>query len=245
MLKKGISPLLSTIIIILLIVTAITLVLTIGTPAINRARESAIINEAIQNMRVLDNSIREVASEGLNSKRTMQLKVTDGVYSVKEKTDSINFEYKIKYGTIELGTFIKENNLIITSGASAKASEYDLDNDGFKDLVLENEILRVAILKVGSKDNYDLIDTNELIKIINFKETNVNVTPSDSSIVLDDFEESSYGNGYSELVKQGDNLAKAEALVHMNTTFVNYDILYTLQSGADFLIVKIINAYYK
>jgi len=62
---------------------------------------------------------------------------------------------------------------------------------------------------------------------------------------LDDYVESSYGNGYSVLVRTGDRLAKAEALVHVNSSFVVYELLYTLYPGADFIMVKIQDAYYR
>ena len=54
---KGISPLISTVLIVLISVAAISMVLLIGGPTINRARESAIIGEADQNMRTLNNFI--------------------------------------------------------------------------------------------------------------------------------------------------------------------------------------------
>jgi len=245
MLKKGISPMIATVLVILLIFVAVGIVLLIGIPAIERAKESAVLNEAMQNMKAIGNTIKEVASEGIGSLRSLQMKLTDGEYKVNEKANSVDFTYFIKSGIIQLGTFIKEDSVILSCGANAKASEYDLDADGSNDLVLENEILRIGILKNGTQTNYVFINTGEVIKILNFKETNINVTPSDTSIILDDYIESSYGTGYSELVKEDENLAKAEAVVHMNTTFVNYDILFTLQSGADFVIVKIQNAYYK
>ena len=212
MLRKGISPLFSTIIVIMLIVAAVTIVLLFGMPTIERAKESAILNEALQNMRMIASTIKEVASEGTNSMRTLQVKVSGGEYKVNEKSNSIDFTYNMKSNVVQFGSFIKEDDIILSSGANAKASEYDLDNDGSNELVLENEILRIGILKNGTQANPAFINTSKLIKILNFKETNVNVTPFDSSIVIDDYSESSYGNGYSGLVRQGDFLSKAEAL---------------------------------
>jgi len=245
MLKKGISPLIATVLVILLAFLAISVVLLIGIPAIERAREAAVINEAMQNMKAIGNTIKEVASEGLGSLRSLQMKVTDGEYKVNEKGNSVDFTYSIKSGIIQPGTSIKEDSVTLSCGANAKASIYDLDGDGSNDLVLENEILRIGILKNGTVLNQVDINTSSLIRLMNFKETDTNTTPSDSSIILDDYAESASGTGYSELVREEDHLVKAEAIVHMNTSFVVYDILYTLQSGADFIIVKIQNAYYK
>ena len=245
MLNKGVSPLISTVFIILISISAISIVLLIALPAIEKGKEAAIINEAMQNMKSLSNSIKDVASEGVGSLRTLSMKVTAGEYKINEKSNSIDFTYAIKSDIIQPDSMVKEGDITLSAGSNAKSSEYDLDNDGSSDLVLENEILRIAILKNGTKSSNSFINTTKLIKMINFKETNENITPSDSSITLDDDKGSSYGTGYSELVKSGDRMPKAEAVVHVNSTYIVYDVLYTLPSGADFVLIKIQNAYYK
>lgn len=241
---KGISAIISTIIIVLITFTTITLVVMVATPTLDKAKESALINEAMQNMKVLDNTIRQVASEGSGSLRSVQIKVTDGTYRVQNKTNTIEFSYNMKSGIIEPGTFFQDGNLFLTSGVTAKASEYDLDNDGSNELVLENEIMRVGIKKVGSRSSPTSIDTSTIVEMVNLKDNGVNVTFSDSSIFLDDFTDSKSGTGFSELVRAEDHLTKAEALVHVNSTYVAYDVIYTLASGADFLTVSIQNANY-
>jgi len=243
--RKAVSNLITTAFIVLLTVMAMALTLTIGMPAINKAKEASVVNEALQNMRVIDNTIREVASEGTGSLRTPVIKISGGDYKVNQKGNSVDFTYTLKYGLFEPGSFTKEGNLLMMSGVNAKASTYDLDNDGANELVLENEILRVGLLSNGTSTNQVAINTGGVIKLLNLKETGFNVTPTDSSVTIDDFADSINGTGYTELVNTGDNLSKAEAVVHMNTTNMVYDIVYTLQSGADFLIVKIQNAYYK
>jgi len=242
--RKAVSTLISTAFIVLMTIMAMALTLTIGMPAINKAKEASVINEALQNMKVIDNTIREVASEGAGSLRSPQIKVSGGEYRVNQKANSLDFTYTIKYGLFEPGTFVKDGNLLLMSGVNAKASTYDLDNDGSNELVLENEILRVGLLSNGTSSSQVSINTSGIIKLLNIKESGANVTLTDSSVTLDDFADSSSGTGYTELVIPGDHLSKAEAVVHMSTTTMTYDIVYTLQSGADFLIIKIQNAYY-
>ncbi len=242
---KGVSPFVSTALIILLLIISISLAVGIGKEVIERVREANVVNEAIQNMKLLDNSIRKTAMEGIGNMKKISIKVSDGIYRVDEKTNSIEFIFPVKYGIIEPGTYVKENNLILACGANSKAYEEDLDYDGENELVLENEILKVGIQKVGSKDDFRPIDTKNNIKIMIFKENNATVIPEDSSIILDDFPETSYGYGYSKLLREGYHLPKAEALVHISSELAEYDIIYTLQSGADYLMVKILNAKYK
>jgi len=242
--RKAVSTLITTAFIVLLTIMAMALTLTIGMPAINKAKEASVINEALQNMKVIDNTIREVASEGSGSLRSPQIKVSGGEYRVNQKANSLDFTYTIKYGLFQPGTFVKDGNLLLMSGVNAKASTYDLDNDGSSELVLENEILRVGLLSNGTSSSQVQINTSGIIKLLNIKESGANVTLTDSSVILDDFADSSSGTGYTELVIPGDHLSKAEAVVHMSTATMTYDIVYTLQSGADFLIIKIQNAYY-
>ena len=245
MLRKGISPFIAIVFIVVITIMAMAIVLVIGLPAIEKGKETAVINEAMLNMKAIGNIINTVASEGVGSLRSTTIKATAGEYKVNEKSNSVDFIYMTKSGIIQPGSLITDGDIILSSGSNTKASEYDLDNDGTNELVLENEILSIGILKNGTSTSYSYIDTSKLIKIMNFKETGANITPSDSSILLDDYIESSYGNGYSELVRTGDRLAKAEALVHVNSSFVVYDVLYTLYPGADFVMVKIQDAYYR
>jgi len=244
--EKGASEFISGVLMIFISFMGIALVIAMGLPALNRAKEAAAVNEATQNMRELDSVIREVASEGTGALRSMIMKVSDGSYAVNGKADTVDFAYEMKYGLMERGTFYKEGNLYMMSGATAKASEYDVNGDGTTELVLENEILRVGIQKIAnsSSPNTDTIDSKDSIKLLNFKENMVNVTPSDTSLILDGMSNTSSGNGYSEIIKKGDYMSKAEALVHINSTEISYDVVYTLYSSADFLIVKVINAYY-
>jgi len=94
--KKALTPYISTAIIIMLGVVAITLTLTTVTPALDKAKDSAIINEAFQNLNLIDDTIREVISEGEYSKRTISIKVTDGVYNVVSLDNRISFTYSLK-----------------------------------------------------------------------------------------------------------------------------------------------------
>jgi hypothetical protein len=112
--NKALSPYISTALIILISITALSLSLTILTPALNQAKDSAIINEAFNNLGLIDSTIREVASESVDSKRTINLKVTEGTYRVDSANDFINFTYKMKEN---LGISGKRDKINITVSA--------------------------------------------------------------------------------------------------------------------------------
>ncbi len=96
--NKALSPYISTALVILIGIVALTLGLTVLNPALNKAKDSAIINEAFNNLEIIDSTIREVASESEDSKRTINLKVTDGTYRVDSTSDFMNFTYRMKEG---------------------------------------------------------------------------------------------------------------------------------------------------
>ncbi|MEM7825420.1 MAG: hypothetical protein QW412_00995, partial [Candidatus Aenigmatarchaeota archaeon] len=191
----------------------------------------------------ISKNIEEVVSEGIGSFRSLSLKITEGEYKVNEKTNSIEFYYSPKNYLPEPG-FLKEGEILLVSGSNAIVKEFDLDKDSESEIVLENEFLSVGIIKRGSKQNYEFINTSKLIKVINFKPKNVSLIPSDTSVFIDDKEDSSYGYGYSEGLNLNKSSVKAEALIHLNTSYASYDLLYTLYAGADFLIIKVLNIRY-
>lgn len=247
---KGVSTLVGIVIVILVAVVSIGLVLVVVQPTINKGKEASLLNEARQNMHQIDDTIREVSSEGLGSLRTLNFRSSGGQYKVNAPINSIDFTYTVQYGTVQPGTFIQDGNLQISAGgAEAKASYYNLSTpaDGTGQIVLENENIRVALHYNASANASfpEAINTSKIIQLFNFISTKVNVTPSDSTVTIDNFPDTSIGSGYSYIVKTGDNLATADAIFVVNTTRASYQIFYSLPSGADFLIVKIQNAYYQ
>jgi hypothetical protein len=94
--NKALSTFVSFALTILIGVTAVTLSLTVLNPALNKARDSAIIDEAFNNLDILDNNIKEVASESQESRRKVNIKVTEGTYRVDSLKDFLNFTYNMK-----------------------------------------------------------------------------------------------------------------------------------------------------
>ena len=111
--SKGLSPFISAALIIMIGFIIISLVLTIINPTLNRARDSATVNEAIQNLQIIDQTIREVVSEGVGSKRTLPLSISNGVYKVDPLTDSMNFTFTTS-SAIPLGIYGKKGSINLT-----------------------------------------------------------------------------------------------------------------------------------
>jgi hypothetical protein len=121
--RKGISPLISTVMLILIGISVIYIVINVAKPAIDRSYESAVMNEADQIMQLLDNFIREVASEGAGSLRSVVLKVTDGEYRIINTsgnfTGAIQFKIDLKYSPFSAPMFKKVGNLKYSAGLNA------------------------------------------------------------------------------------------------------------------------------
>jgi flagellin-like protein len=121
--RKGISPLISTVLLILITISATYIVINVAKPTVDRAYEASTMNEAEQNMQLLDNLIREVASEGTGSMRSISLKVSDGEYRIINTTGSfagaIQFKFNLKYSPFSVPMFKKVRNLKYSAGMNA------------------------------------------------------------------------------------------------------------------------------
>lgn len=121
--NKALSPFISSALLIMLSIVAISLTLTIINPALNKGKDSAVINEALSNLEMLDDNIKEIASEGEGARRTIYLKVTDGMYRVDSTNAFINFTYRTeaitglsltgKRGDVNLTSSGRETKLFI------------------------------------------------------------------------------------------------------------------------------------
>lgn len=93
---KGLSPLISMVLVMAFGIAAMTIVLTVVNPLLDSAKDSALVNEGTQNMLLIDSVVKAVASEAEGSKRTISIKITDGVLRTDPATDWIYLDYTPK-----------------------------------------------------------------------------------------------------------------------------------------------------
>lgn len=93
---KALSPFISTALIIMMGIAVISIVLAVVMPALDRARDASVADEALANLEMIDDVVKEVISEGEGSKRTINVKVGNGIYEVDPIVDSLNFTYELK-----------------------------------------------------------------------------------------------------------------------------------------------------
>jgi len=93
---KGVSAFISMAFVILFGIIAISVVLVVVAPTLDRARDFAVVDEAMQSLEILDNNIREMASEYQEAKRTISVSVTDGTFKIDQSQDFLYFIYTPK-----------------------------------------------------------------------------------------------------------------------------------------------------
>jgi hypothetical protein len=243
--KKG-DVWISAILYIVIIVVAIALILTAGTPIINQMRDKISFTKARDTMLNLDNHIQDIASEGQGSQRIVPIEVGKG--KLKIENNQIIWEIDTDSQIMSSRTKVDIGNLYITSNANVRATTYEAGENGSFILQTElgatetksGDIFLVNISKLGNETNWVSIDTSSLINYISYKN---NTLPGTFSFTLNDNATSAYGTGYTKLIPAGNNtnIGSAKVIAHINSDYAEYDLEITLDSYADFITTKIKN----
>ncbi|MFB6075698.1 MAG: hypothetical protein ABEK17_01000 [Candidatus Aenigmatarchaeota archaeon] len=244
--NKAISPVLSAMLVVAITVMGTVVVLRTGGPSIETGEKSLLFSEAKSVLTSLDSAIKQVAYGGEGTAKRVNVKISGGEYYVDSEKDQVRFEMETEGELVPPGIYKKEGPLIISTGADVKAYEEDIDEDGEGDLVLENSRLLFAVEKFGNSSNHVILDTANLINEMRIKGVNVNITPTDSSVVIDSISNSSVGTGYSEIVNKGENLHDGQIKVYVESeSNANYEIWYTLLAQSDFIQAEVKNVAYE
>jgi hypothetical protein len=91
---KGISPIIATVLMLLISITTLGITLGVVNPAINRAKDTSIVNDAFGVLDTLNSAVKEVAAETDGSKRVVPITVTGGTLRVNSTYDWLYIEYE-------------------------------------------------------------------------------------------------------------------------------------------------------
>lgn len=235
---KGIE-MLSGVIFLAFTAIAVILVYEMGIPVVEKMQSSAVIDRMRTSFATLDEVIQEVAAEGRGSKRTVNMRVDMGKVTVDPGGDVIKWTIDTKSPIISPRSKQQWGNVIIGSHLDVNASEgtYGIDNA----YILENQHLKVYINKTGSSSSYAGLDTSRLLLAINQKDLNQWISnPGFLDITIDYNSLSRTGSGYTSLQESGSYLPYAQVNAYMQSDYgFNYYIYFILESGADFLQIKV------
>ena len=226
----------SAIIYTLVAVLALTLILNTGMPILSEFKDRSVYEKVKNIMLDLDEHITEIANQGEGSQASVSFDIKDG--KVKFENNEIIWEIETKTEIISPRSSTKLGNLIISSNANVRT--YDLTNFHVMETNIKNDTLSIAINKKGSASNWVNLNTSGLIQNISYNGNNMN---GNFTFNLNNNASSAVGNGYTYMKPNGNNsnLGSAEVIAHLNTSFAEYDLVFRLESYADFLIVNVKN----
>ncbi len=233
---KGIT-MISSVIFLAFIIVAITLVISIGIPILEKMQCAATIDKMKSSFIELDKAIQEVLSGGEGSRRVVDLNIEEGKIYVKDNDDTITWEYTCKHQVLSPRIFKTIGNVIF--GTNLDTSAYEDTCLGQDSYVIENKHLKICFRKIGSKDNYTNYNTSQILLGMYQKDLNKWLPLDHMEITIDKNDSSATGSGYTELVREGKNLPYGEVVAYMQPNYdIDYHIRFALESDADFLIIK-------
>ncbi len=226
------SNLLSAAVLLLISIIAIALVLGMGLPVINSAREAAELQGAEADLHFIDTYVRTVAREGKDSVRIFSFTSSKMFESIPGE-DAIQYSMETQTNFLDYLTRSFSGSFAYIAGSNVDCIEKDGDGDGVVDLVAENDKLRVVFKKISGT-----VDTGEVISQMVRKFDNTTVYVGNSSIVIDENPSTSVGSGYTEISKHGYELPLCQIHVAVEG-IIDYDVFYKLYAGADFIVTEV------
>ncbi|MBI4174190.1 MAG: hypothetical protein HY517_00970 [Candidatus Aenigmarchaeota archaeon] len=233
---KGVSTVLSVILLFVIVVIAVGMVLSIAQPVADSAVKQTEIKNAEDDLHFIDNYITTVAREGKDSARIYKFSSPKSFESIPGE-DAIEFTTDADINVIDYLSRKMSGNFVYVSGDNVNCQEKDGDGDGTIDLVAENDKIRAVFRQVALDT---AIVTDRLLLQITEKTRNITTYVGNSSIVINDDPSTSVGVGFSRLSRDGVNLPLCQVHAFVNST-VDYDVYYKLYAGADFLVVEVRN----
>ncbi|MFT4893056.1 MAG: hypothetical protein ACI8Z7_000851 [Candidatus Nanohaloarchaea archaeon] len=236
--SKGVSEVATSAIYVGVTVSAISVAITAGVPALENMQEAASIRQAQQFMQQLDSNVQTVVSEGEGSARTVSGEFERGEMYFDDDTETLIYELQSDADVISPQTVSRDGNVILSSSANVEV--YNTTVDGTECYMMENNRVKACIKKVGEQGNPENINTSELLTLYEFKDNNRELD-ANLSVELNDEERTSYGTGYTT-AETGEFIGTGEVKATVSSDYgFTYDIFFRLPTGADFLQVDVQN----
>lgn len=242
MFRKKAQVWVSAVLYIIIILTAMVIILEVGIPVINSFRDRIALENARNSMITLESYISEVSSEGPGSQRVVPLNVKKG--KIYTENNKLIWQLETESKIMEPRSRIDFGNLIFISiPSNSTVTAYESEDYCY--YILENGIIRANITVFGNKEkNYENcsseIDTSKLIKSVTSLVEGTTISDNIKISLLND-ENTTTGKGYTQITSQGNYLAYSSIITYINTTQYYYSFEIKLESGADFLALKLLS----
>jgi len=90
---KGLNEYITVAALMAIAISVLIITLEFIKPLIEKSKDNFVINEAMYNIHRIVDNILEISSEGQGSRRSLEIKVTEGNYMFDKNTETINFTY--------------------------------------------------------------------------------------------------------------------------------------------------------
>ncbi|UCD03098.1 MAG: hypothetical protein JSV63_00470 [Candidatus Aenigmatarchaeota archaeon] len=220
-----------------IIITIVFLVYTMASPVIYSMQAASVFEQTQSFMLDLDEAIQEVASQGKGSRKSLHVTMGAGDLKLHEDIDTVKWTLETDSMIVSPRSMQRIGNLVVGSNLDVRAYE----NQSLSAYVLENQHLIIYLKKIGSEGSPAAYNTSEILLDIYNKDLGIWLDLERLEISIDNNPQSASGTGYTEIVTKGNALARGQVKAHMNTDYVflnNYTVTFTLESGADFMIIE-------
>jgi archaellum component FlaF (FlaF/FlaG flagellin family) len=232
---KAVS-LVSAIVFLAITISAIGLIYTTGMPIIERMQEAAAVEGMKNSFVELDKLIQRVASEGNGSRRIVDMEIDIGRIAVDPTQDTVLWGLETENPIVSARSAQNLGNLVF--GSNLETSLTEATYKGNAAYALENEHLIVYVGEIGSAEGPVAYSTEDLVMGIFLKDSSEWAPLESVSISLDGEVSSMTGNGYTIPRMLGPNQPYGEVKAYMNSSYADYVITITLESGADFITIE-------
>jgi hypothetical protein len=233
--KKG-NLWVSAIIYTLVAVFTVTLILNTGVPLLSEMKDRSVFEKVKEIMLEVDGQFTDLASQGEGSQSRLGLDIKEGEVSISD--NEIIWEIETKQALMSPRSSTTLGNLIVASNANVNTIE--LDDYYIMQTRMKNDTFTVVINRHGTEAGWTFFNTSQIIENISY-----NGEDMGGSFIfsIGEIANSTNGTGYITMYPSGNHshLGSAKVIAHINSTFAEYDLEFSLESYADFLTTRLIN----
>ncbi len=212
-------------------VIGIGIVLSIGNPTIKTFVAGGSVDEAKNILGIIDNAIMQVSEEGADSSRLVSFYSNVDGFETLPDENAIQFDVLgnfMDYGSRNIG------RTMVIAGDEVDCYISDVNGDDIDDIVMENDKIMI-----GFKISDGVRDISEDILFVKNKLLNITVHVLGLKIDMSGTDVNS-GTGKIELLTTGKSLPLCKTVSSIDTGDISYSVIYTLYTGADFIVVDVI-----
>ncbi len=215
-----------------ILITALILVIVLEalSPVLENMKDKSVFARTRDTFLSLSQHIKDASQEGQGAQRVVDIEIQKGVFEIEENV--IKWKMDTEADILEPRTTVSLGNVFLVANGEVNAYE---TNDSF---ILENSRFVARFSKIGSETNFSNYTTTDLIRNITFKDTGATFDPN-YNFYVDDNGATNTGSGYTKLLTKGRDLGSASLLAHMNSSLKEYELVFTLESQADYILVKL------